>query len=127
MTGAVPIGIAVVERDGRFLVGVRPEGTPLAGCAEFPGGKCEPGEESQASAVRECLEETGLAVAPVRLLDAIEWTYPHGSVELHFWLCRECDTAGTPRPPFRWVERDGLSRLRFPEANAAVVRRLSDA
>ncbi len=116
-----PIGVAVVERNGFFLVGLRPEGVPLAGYAEFPGGKCEPGEAAAACAVRECLEETGLAVEPVRLLDRRTWDFPHGRVELSFVLCRFVgDTA--PRPPFRWVTREELGGLRFPEANAAVLR-----
>ncbi len=30
---------AIIERDGRFLVTLRPDGTHLAGHWEFPGGK----------------------------------------------------------------------------------------
>ena len=120
---AVPIGIAVVERDGRYLVGIRPEGVPLAGYAEFPGGKCESGETSEACAVRECLEETGLAVDAVRMLDRTIWDYSHGRVELSFVLCRPAGD-DEPRPPFRWLRGEELASLRFPEANAAVVAKL---
>jgi 8-oxo-dGTP diphosphatase len=116
----VPIGIAVVEQNGRYLVGIRPEGAPLAGYAEFPGGKCAPGESPEACAVRECREETGLAVIPVCLLDRRTWTYPHATVELSFILCRPADAAD-PAPPFRWIARTVLSSFRFPEANAAVL------
>src|SRR5947209_7478611 len=56
------IAIAVVEQDGRFLVGRRPAGVPLAGLSEFPGGKIEPQETAEAAAVRECFEETGIVV-----------------------------------------------------------------
>jgi len=120
---AIPIGIAVVERDGRYLVGTRPDGVPLAGYAEFPGGKCEPGETPEACAVRECREETGLVVEPVELLERRTWDYPHGRVELSFALCRPVD-GSEPAAPFRWVPRAELAGLRFPEANAAVVGRL---
>ena len=120
---AVPIGISVVERDGRFLVGVRPEGVPLAGYAEFPGGKCEPGETPEACAVRECREETGLVVEPVGLLERRTWDYPHGRVELSFVLCRPVGDE-EPAGPFGWVPRAELAGLRFPEANAVVVEGL---
>ena len=40
----IVVTAAVIERDGRFLVTRRLEGTHLEGCWEFPGGKCEPGE-----------------------------------------------------------------------------------
>ncbi len=123
MSLATPIGIAVVERDGRYLVGIRPAGKPLAGYAEFPGGKCESDESPTTCAVRECAEETGLAVEPVRTLDTLAWDYPHGAVVLHFILCRT-DSAAEPRPPFRWVDRVALAELPFPEANAAVVATL---
>ena len=56
------IAVAVVERDGSFLIGLRTAGLSLAGMAEFPGGKVEPGESPSAAAVRECLEETGLQI-----------------------------------------------------------------
>ena len=55
------VAIAVVEHDGCFLVGVRPEGKPLAGFAEFPGGKVDHGETPEQAAIRECREESGLA------------------------------------------------------------------
>ncbi len=58
----VEIAIAVVERDGQFLIGLRPEGESLAGYWEFPGGKLDPGEQAADAARRECLEETGLEV-----------------------------------------------------------------
>ena len=58
----VRVAIAIVEQNGQFLVGVRPESVPLAGLAEFPGGKVHDDETAAAAAVRECREETGLQV-----------------------------------------------------------------
>jgi len=120
----VPIGIAVVEHEGRFLVGTRPEGAPLAGYAEFPGGKCLVTETPEQCAVRECQEETGLHVVVNRLLERVTYSYPHGEVELSFFLCT-WDGKSAPTPPFRWVECSELPALRFPEANRTLLRRLS--
>lgn len=126
---AVPpkrIGIAVVEQEGWYLVGTRPEGAPLAGYAEFPGGKCEPGESPEECAVRECREETGLLVRGERLLLRQAHCYAHGAVDLSFWLCRPVEpvvlTAGCRG--FRWCPAIELSALRFPEGNASVVQLL---
>jgi mutator protein MutT len=127
MSAPQRIGIAIVEHAGRYLVGIRPEGVPLAGYAEFPGGKCHADEPADACAVRECREETGLAVAPVRLLQQVTHTYPHGTVELSFWLCRPADGVAADYNGFRWVNAEQLAALRFPEANAAVIARLIDA
>ena len=79
---AIPIGIAVVERDGCYLVGRRGSGGPLAGRDEFPGGKCRPGESPQTCAVRECLEETGITVSADTLLLERTFAYSHADVEL---------------------------------------------
>jgi 8-oxo-dGTP diphosphatase len=118
------IGIAVVLHDDCVLVGTRgPEG-PLAGYAEFPGGKCELGESPADCAVRECLEETGLAVVAGDTMCITPWSYPHGDVELHFVNCRLVSPIACNSPlagSFRWTRVAELQSLRFPEANAALL------
>ena len=44
---------ALVDADGRVLLAQRPEGKPMAGLWEFPGGKVEPGETPEETLVRE--------------------------------------------------------------------------
>lgn len=125
----IPIGIAVVESAGRYLVGTRPGDGPLAGCAEFPGGKCRAGEPPRDCAVRECLEETGLPVVPQRLLLRRAFEYPHGAVDLHFWLCRPAEPRDVREAhrQFRWVDAVALPALSFPPANAPVIALLACA
>lgn len=122
-----PIGIAVVIHDGQCLVGTRPAGVPLAGQLEFPGGKCRPGENSRSAAVRECLEETGLEVAPRELLSEVTHRYAHGELLLHFWLCRPTANAiqQAPHDEFDWVALGELDANQFPAANAGLIARLS--
>ena len=85
------IGIAVIEHDGRYLIGIRGPDGPLPGYAEFPGGKCHPDESAEECAVRETLEETGLIIIIERLLLRREFSYPHATVDLHFFLCHPRD------------------------------------
>jgi ADP-ribose pyrophosphatase YjhB (NUDIX family) len=47
-----------------------------------PGGGVHPGEDAGAGIVREALEETGLAVEPVRYLVLVEAVFRHGGLEL---------------------------------------------
>lgn len=118
------IAIAVVEDNGRFLVGVRPADVALAGYSEFPGGKVEPDELPADAAVRECLEETGLTVEIVEPFSEHLHEYEHDRVRLAFFRCRPRRPVGQPRAPFRWVERAHLGSLRFPAGNDRLLAAL---
>jgi 8-oxo-dGTP diphosphatase len=120
------IGIAIVQLNERYLVGVREAGLALEGFAEFPGGKCKPDEPSDKCAERECCEETGIRVVAHSELDQSVFEYPHGLVELHFWLCSvlESDQELEPAGTFRWLTREELGGQQFPAANEAVVTKL---
>jgi 8-oxo-dGTP diphosphatase len=121
------IGIAVVSQSGRYLVGIRGPNVPLAGYAEFPGGKCLADESPEICAVRECLEETGITVTVERLLLRREYAYPHATVDLHFLLCHPSDETSIrdEHLGFRWVHPDELAKLRFPEANEPLIKMLT--
>lgn len=123
----VPIGIAVVEHRGKYLIGRRGPDAPLPGLAEFPGGKCNSGESTGVCARRECLEETGLQVTTVDLLMKRIFTYPHGTLDLHFWLCRPASTEQIldDHKGYRWIPREELASLNFPEANRPLIEVLT--
>ena len=120
------VGIAVVEHRGRYLVGLREDPVPLAGLAEFPGGKCRPSEPAAECAVRECAEETGLRVKIVEPLQHRRYEYPHGLVDLSFFLCEplEKEPIAERHGAFEWVTTAALHDLDFPPANRPVIDRL---
>ena len=126
MPAAKQIGIAIVEYRGRYLVGVRGPDGPLPGFAEFPGGKCLAEESPADCAVRECFEESGLMVVTESLLQRLPYEYPHGKVDLHFYLCHPAaaESVRERHHNFRWVERAELKTMEFPAANADVVKQL---
>ena len=117
---------AVIERDGRYLLTLRPGGTHLAGHWEFPGGKCEAGETHAEALGRELREELDIEAGVGALVHAVTHAYPERSVELHFYACT---FTGDARPmigqQMRWVARDDLAALPFPEADADLIRQLT--
>ena len=47
---------ALIDTDGRVLIAQRPQGKPMAGLWEFPGGKIEDGERPEDTLIRELRE-----------------------------------------------------------------------
>jgi mutator protein MutT len=130
MSQAIRVGIAIVGRQGYYLIRERPAraGSPMPGFWEFPGGKCEQGESPEAAAVRECWEETALRVVVGRQRRVITHQYPHGLVELHYRDCLLEDAATPPAADsgFRWVAAAELAGLRFPDANDPILKELAE-
>ena len=127
MTRIVEAAAAVIlQADGRFLLGRRPEGKPYGGYWEFPGGKIEPGETEAEAAMRECREELGVEVEPLAPLMTVRHTFTHFRVTLHVLHCRY--VGGEPRclacSDWRWETVDRLRRYAFPAANRRIIAAL---
>ncbi len=119
---------AVIERDGRFLVGRRLKGTHLAGHWEFPGGKVQGGETQEAALQREIAEELNTGVANARKIFHTAHAYPERTVELHFF---RGDLTGEPEPmlgqELRWITRADFGSMTFPPADAELIDGLINA
>ena len=122
----IVVTAAVIERDDRFLVTRRQPGVHLEGYWEFPGGKCERGEDHAACLARELREELAVDVNVGDELLATTHAYPDRSVELHFI---RCELGGDPAPQIgqemRWVARVDLAQLQFPPADAELIQLLT--
>ncbi|MGC0419216.1 (deoxy)nucleoside triphosphate pyrophosphohydrolase [Embleya sp. AB8] len=112
MTGTrIVVGAAILHR-GRVLAACRSAPAELAGGWEFPGGKVEPGEGEPAALVRECREELGVTVRPVRRLPGA-WPLGKGYV-LRVWLADL--VSGEPAPlqdhsALRWLDAGAVAGL----------------
>jgi 8-oxo-dGTP pyrophosphatase MutT (NUDIX family) len=86
--------VAVIVREGRFLVIRRSALVRAPGMLCFPGGAIEEGESEPAALCRELQEELSLTVRPKRRLwrSVTPW-----QVELAWWLA-EVDDPQPPRP-----------------------------
>ncbi len=124
------IALAAIERKGRYLIALRPGSAELGGLWEFPGGKIEHGESPAEAAERECREELGCSVEPLRSLDPIEHDYGNFSVRLWPVLC---DLGPNEEPRalsasrLQWVTLAALRELRIPEANHRLIETIEDA
>jgi 8-oxo-dGTP diphosphatase len=78
---------AILERDGRYLL-IRRRNPPSADLFAFPGGRAEPGETPAETALREFLEETGIAARDPDLFATfdLETRDDEGRLVSHFFL-----------------------------------------
>ena len=124
--GSSPISViaAVVRRDGRYLVGRRPDDKRHGGLWEFPGGKVDPGESWLEAAHRELGEELGMEA--LRVGEPLLTVADEGSPFVIVFF--QVDAAGEPvpkeHPAIGWFTPQELAALPLAPADARFVATL---
>jgi len=112
---------ALVNGAGAVLIAKRPEGRPLAGLWEFPGGKIETGEEPEEGLVRELKEELGIEIAKCDLspLTFASHAYPDFHLLMPVYLCRrwQGNVTANEGQELAWVRPDELQLYDMPPAD----------
>lgn len=121
------VSAAVIEKDGRFLIGKRKRGKHFAGNWEFPGGTLEKGETPQQCLKREIREELAIEVEVGDLFCSSTVSYtPEWTITLLAY--RTTLISGvfnlSDHDEIRWVEPADLVNYDFPEADKAIVEKL---
>jgi 8-oxo-dGTP diphosphatase len=121
---------ALVDRDNRVLIAQRPEGKPMAGLWEFPGGKVEDGETPEAALRRELFEELSIDVCPECLapLTFASHTYERFHLLMPLYLVRQWDGTLHPREgqKIAWVRAMRLADYPMPPADEPLLPALRD-
>jgi 8-oxo-dGTP diphosphatase len=119
---------ALVDADGRVLLAQRPQGKPMAGLWEFPGGKVETGERPEETLIRELEEELGIVVREPCLapLTFASHAYPDFHLLMPLYVCRRWEGAVTPREgqSLAWVRPNKLRDYEMPPADVPLVSHL---
>jgi 8-oxo-dGTP diphosphatase len=121
----VQVVAAIIQRDGRVLIGQRQpdQSHPLKW--EFPGGKVEPGETPQQALTRELEEELAIRNARGPEITRYEFTYPDKPpIALIFYRVAEFE--GEPQNliyrEMRWEARAELRTFDFVEGDRDFIR-----
>jgi ADP-ribose pyrophosphatase YjhB (NUDIX family) len=125
-----PAASLAVFRGGSLLLVARGKG-PFAGLWSLPGGHIEPGERAAAAALRETMEETGVAADAATLVDVHEVLLRDGADLLaHFVIVVFCAhwREGEPRAQgdaasARFVPLGELVRYPLTEGLAPLIVR----
>jgi 8-oxo-dGTP diphosphatase len=125
----IPVVAGFLRKDGKILVGQRPESHSLAGQWEFPGGKIEPGETPEQALARELSEELGIEAQIGNLKLASTQSYGEVGIlilffEVNFWKKE-------PKPihhmMLEWIYPSELKDRNIPEANRKILDRIFQA
>lgn len=114
---------ALLDGEGRVLLARRPEGKPMAGLWEFPGGKIEPGETPEAALARELEEELGVVIGAPVPLAFVSHGYEGFHLVMLLYAVRDWAGAlhGRQGQALDWVEADRLDSLPMPAADVPLL------
>ena len=124
------VAVALIDADGRVLLARRPEGKPMAGLWEFPGGKVEAGETPEAALIRELDEELSIDVSESCLAPFTFASHDYDDFHLlmPLYVCRVWDGIVRPREgqQTKWVRPNQLRDYPMPPADRPLVAMLED-
>ncbi|NWG45591.1 MAG: 8-oxo-dGTP diphosphatase MutT [Alphaproteobacteria bacterium] len=124
------VACALVDRDRRIAIARRPEGKPMAGLWEFPGGKVEPGERPEQALIRELREELSIDVEASCLAPFVfaSHAYPEFHLLMPLYVCRRWKGIVRPREGqvVKWVSASELETYPMPPADLPLIALLRD-
>lgn len=98
----------------------------LIGKWEFPGGKLEPGETSEAAIIREIKEELSIDISVQDYLTTVKYDYPFFHLTMHCYICTMSGTIELKEhEAMKWCSLDELQKLDWCPADQLVVTALS--
>jgi len=119
---------ALIDSDGRVLLARRPEGKPMAGLWEFPGGKVEADERPEQTLIRELREELGIAVSEPCLapLTFASHAYAEFHLLMPLYVCRRWEGMVAPHEgqELAWVRASRLRDYDMPPADIPLISHL---
>jgi 8-oxo-dGTP diphosphatase len=124
------VAVALIDVDGRVLLAQRPQGKPMAGLWEFPGGKIQDGESPEAALIRELKEELDIdthasCLAP---LSFASHAYENFHLLMPLYVCRRWNGMVKPLEGQRlaWVRAAKLGDYPMPAADTPLIPVLRD-
>ena len=125
----IPVVAGFLKKDGKILVGQRPENNTLPGQWEFPGGKIELGETPEQALIRELNEELDIQSEVGQL--KLACTHSYGDIGILILFYEVLFWKGEPKAKhhmmLEWIHPEELKTRNIPEANRKILERIFKA
>jgi 8-oxo-dGTP diphosphatase len=124
----VNVVAALIEVDGRFLVGLRSTGKYID-YWEFPGGKVELNEQPEEALSRELMEEFGLTVTINQFAFNIKHEYEDFILDMDCYWCHIDNLSNlvlNDHSQIDWYDPKGNKDYRWLPADIKVVEKLRE-
>lgn len=122
--------VALVDAENNILLAKRPEGKPMAGLWEFPGGKVKEGETPEFALARELEEELDIETreccfAPIGFASH---SYDDFHLMMPLYVCRmwKGEPCGAEGQELAWVKPLDLAKYEMPAADVPLIYQVQD-
>lgn len=121
---------ALVNEEGEILLAQRPQGKPMAGLWEFPGGKVQTGENPEFALMRELEEELGIETreccySPIGFASHAYETF---HLLMPLFVCRvwRGEIKAMEGQNFAWVKPQDMYDYPMPAADIPLIYQIRD-
>jgi 8-oxo-dGTP diphosphatase len=124
------VSAGILIESGKVLLTQRKLGSHLAHLWEFPGGKCEPGEDPKVALVRELREELGIEVDVGDAVCVTFHRYEDAQKAVLLLFYEVARKPGSAEPcaidvaALRWSGKSALDPSEFPPADVEVLAKV---
>ena len=114
---------ALIVKEGKFLIGKRPDYKSRGGLYEFIGGKVEPNETKEHALIRECEEEIGIKLQVNGVFCQVTHKYPDMLVELTLLKAKIVSGNLTMKEhsDLRWILPSEIPNYKFCPADKDIL------
>lgn len=118
--------VVLVDDDNNILLGKRPEGKPMSGFFEFPGGKMRMNENPVDCAIREIKEELKIIIKKSDLMpiNFFIHDYDDFSVIIFLFVCGKWtkEIENHHYKEIKWQSLETIESLNILEANRKMIK-----
>lgn len=114
--------VAIIKKNGKYLIQKRPPKGLLADLWEFPGGKRKAGEKLEEALHREIKEELSAETKKEKFLTRVHHAYTQFQVTLYAYECSLKNELLLNQDHHKWVTLKALRRYPVPSGSAKIIK-----